>query len=79
MARARDVDKARDKAKKKPAATPVAKAEPTARTRGKVTAARVRTTELPAAMTGRASPVDERQAAPWMQQATAIPGFGRKR
>lgn len=56
MPRAHDVDEAGGKAPETPGASPVAKATAKARTRGEGTAARARTTTLPAAMTGRASP-----------------------
>jgi hypothetical protein len=57
MARATGVGKAGGKATEKPVASPVAKAAPAARTPSKRTAAAdVRTTTLPVAMTGRASP-----------------------
>ena len=56
MPRGNDVDKASGKATEKPVASPVAKAKPKARKRSKDTAAQVRITTLPAAMTGRASP-----------------------
>jgi hypothetical protein len=56
MPRAIGVEKADGKATGTPAASPVAKAESKARKPGKRSAAQVRTTTLPVAMTGRASP-----------------------
>src|SRR5258706_317123 len=56
MERAIVVEKASGKATGKPVASPVAKAASKARKPSKVTAAQVRTTTLPVAMTGRASP-----------------------
>jgi hypothetical protein len=56
MPRANEVSKASGKATEKPVATPVGKAESKTSKRSKGTAAQARTTTLPAAMTGKASP-----------------------